>query len=386
MRLTLPLALLIALPALAACTQNATSTSDPEAGGPVSVTAGDSSCQLSSASAPAGTLTFNVTNSGSKVTEFYLYSADGKRIVGEVENIGPGLQGRLVVTANEGKYQTACRPGMTGQGIRSAFNVAAPPKGSTAPSEDAVLISRAQNKYRTWVQRQSETLVTATQQFLTAYTAGNDARARSLYPYARSHYEAIEPVAESFGNLDPEMDAREPDVAKGDTWTGWHRIEKDLWPQRDPNYKPLSAKGRASYAKDLMQNTNTLSQRIGTLTFTTDQIANGSAGLMEEVATSKVTGEEEYWSHTDLWDFAANVKGARVAFEDVKPILLKRDKALAKTLTARFETIDRLLAKQRLGDGYHLYDDVSKGDIKRLADAVNALSEPLSHLTAAVLP
>ena len=53
-------------------------------------------------------------------------------------------------------------------------------------------------------------------------------------------------------------------------------------------------------------------QKIGTLTFTTDQIANGSSGLMEEVATSKVTGEEEYWSHTDLWDFAANVDGARV--------------------------------------------------------------------------
>jgi iron uptake system component EfeO len=387
MRLTLPLALLIALPALAACTQNATtSNGDPGAGGPVSVTAGDSSCQLSAASAPAGTLTFNVTNSGSKVTEFYLYSADGKRIVGEVENIGPGLQGRLVVTADEGKYQTACRPGMTGKGIRSAFNVAAPPAGATAPSEDAVLISRAQNKYRTWVQRQSETLVSATRQFLAAYTAGNDARARALYPTARSHYEAIEPVAESFGNLDPEMDAREPDVAKGDKWTGWHRIEKDLWPQRDPSYRPLTAKARAAYAEDLMQNTKTLSQRIGTLTFTTDQIANGSAGLMEEVATSKVTGEEEYWSHTDLWDFAANVRGARVAFEDVKPILLKRDQSLAKTLTARFETIDRLLAKQRLGDGYHLYDDVSKGDIKRLADAVNALSEPLSHLTAAVLP
>ena len=60
--------------------------------------------------------------------------------------------------------------------------------------------------------------------------------------------------------------------------------------------------------------------------------------------------------------------------------------ALAKTLTRRFAEIDRLLAQQKEGDGYRLYTDLSKAEIRRLADAVNALSEPLSHLTAAVLP
>jgi iron uptake system component EfeO len=115
-------------------------------------------------------------------------------------------------------------------------------------------------------------------------------------------------------------------------------------------------------------------------------VEKGSSGLMEEVATGKVTGEEEYWSHTDLWDFAANVKGSEVAFELVKPLLDKRDPALAETLTKRFAEIDRLLARQKVGGGYRLYTDLSQAEVKRLADAVNALSEPLSHLTAAVLP
>jgi iron uptake system component EfeO len=385
MRSALPVALLVAVPALAACTQNAT-TDNSATGGPVSVTSTDHSCEVSTDQVPAGTVNFTVANGGSKVTEFYLYSADGKRIVGEVENIGPGLQGKLTVTAEQGSYLTACKPGMSGNGIRSAFTVTAPPKGAKAPSADQVLISRAQNRYRTWVQRQSEALVVATRQFLAAYTSGSLDRARSLYPTARSHYEAIEPVAESFGDLDPEMDAREADLEKGQKWTGWHRIEKDLWPQRDPSYTPLTAAGRASYAENLLKNTRTLSQQIGTLTFTTDQIANGSSGLMEEVATSKVTGEEEYWSHTDLWDFAANVRGARVAFEDVRPILANRDPALDRTLTSRFAQIDRLLARQRDGSGYRLYTELGHAEVKRLADAVNALSEPLSHLTAAVLP
>jgi iron uptake system component EfeO len=387
MRSLLPVAALATVPLLAACTSNTTdSGSAAGAGGPITVTSADDSCDVSAATAPAGNLTFNVTNAGSEVTEFYLYSADGKRIVGEVENIGPGLQGKLIVTADQGSYLTSCRPGMAGQGIRADFTVTEPPAGSRAPSEDAVLISRAQNRYRVWVQGQADRLVAQTKRFVTAYQQGQDDLARSLYPRARFHWESIETVAESFGDLDPKTDAREADLAKGQKWTGWHRIEKDLWPQRAPGYHPLSTKQRQFYGDDLLDNVTTVRDRIRSLTFTTDQIANGSSGLMEEVATGKVTGEEEYWSHTDLWDFAANVKGAEVAFEDVKPILEKRDPALAKTLTQRFAAIDRLLARHKVGDGYRLYTDLSKAEIKRLADAVNALSEPLSHLTAAVLP
>jgi iron uptake system component EfeO len=387
MRFVLPLAALVTVPFLAACTSNTTDSDSPAgAGGPITVTSADDSCEVSAGTAPAGNLTFDVTNNGTKVTEFYLYSADGKRIVGEVENIGPGLQGKLIVTANEGSYQTSCRPGMAGQGIRSDFTVTEPAGGSKAPSEDAVLISQAQNDYRVWVQEQADRLVAQTQRFVTAYKSGQDDQARTRYPQARFHWEAIETVAESFGDLDPKTDAREADLAKGQKWTGWHRIEKDLWPQRATDYTPLTTRQRAFYGDDLLENVTTVRDRIRSLTFTTDQIANGSSGLMEEVATGKVTGEEEYWSHTDLWDFAANVKGAEVGFEDLKPILEKRDPALARTLTQRFAAIDRLLAQQKVGGGYHLYTDLSHAEIKRLSDAVNALSEPLSHLTAAVLP
>jgi iron uptake system component EfeO len=387
MRFVLPVAALATVPFLAACTSNTTDSGGAGgAGGPISVTSSDSSCDVSATSAPAGNLTFDVSNSGSKVTEFYLYSADGGRIVGEVENIGPGLQGKLIVTADEGSYQTSCRPGMAGQGIRAEFTVTRPAGGSPPPSADVGLISRAQNRYRAYVQKQVDILLAGTERFVSAYRSGQDDRARALYPDVRSHYEAIEPVAESFGNLDPELDAREADLAQGQKWTGWHRIEKDLWPQRDPSYHALSTTERKKYGQNLLDTTRTLHSRIGTLTFTTDQIANGSSGLMEEVATGKVTGEEEDGSHTDLWDFAANVKGAQVAFEDVKPIVDERDPALARTLTARFAQINRLLDQQRDGKGYVLYTDLTPAEVKRLADAVNALSEPLSHLTAAVLP
>ena len=385
MRFVVPVAVLVALPALGACTQDVT-TDNASADGPIAVTSTDSGCEVSADSAPAGPLTFQVTNSGSKVTEFYLYSADGEQIVGEVENIGPGLQGKLIVTAEQGSYLTACRPGMSGLGLRADFTVTKATDAAAAPSRDQALVRRAQDDYRTWVQRQADVLVARTARFVAAYRSGDDARARALYPVARTPWERIETVAESFGDLDPQTDAREADLAEGQSWTGWHRIEKDLWPARAHRYTPLTPAQRKVYGADLLAHVTEVRDRIGGLTFTTDQIANGSSGLMEEVATSKVTGEEEYWSHTDLWDFAANVEGARVAFDDVRPILERRDPGLATTLAARFDDLDRLLARHRDGSGYIGYTELTLAQVKRLADAVNALAEPLSHLTAAVLP
>ena len=89
---------------------------------PIAVQASDTTCEVASTSADAGTIVFTVTNGGSKVTEFYVY-APGDRVMGEVENIAPGLSRELRVELPAGTYQTACKPGMTGKGVRSTFTV-----------------------------------------------------------------------------------------------------------------------------------------------------------------------------------------------------------------------------------------------------------------------
>jgi iron uptake system component EfeO len=378
-------ALLLATPLVAACTENASSSGgDSGDARTIAVTSTDDTCDVATAEAPSGTLTFDVTNDGSQVTEFYLLGEDGLRIVGEVENIGPQLSRELVVSAPEGKYVTACKPGMKGDGIRDAFTVTKSDEEPTANADDQKLVDTALANYAAYVQDQSDQLVTKTRQFVDLYKSGDDDAARALYPDARTHWERIETVAESFGDLDPRMDAREADLEPGQKWTGWHRIEKDLWPPAK-GYTQLTDKQRAHYADDLMANTETLDKRVQKLHYTVDQIANGSRGLLEEVATGKVTGEEEFWSHTDLWDFQANVDGARVGFEGVKPIVEQKDPQLAKTLTARFAALQKLLDAQKTDTGFTYYDDLSQPQVQALANAVNALSEPLSQLTAVVL-
>jgi iron uptake system component EfeO len=384
-RLAAALMAAVTLPALAACTANTTTTkaagSDDRT---ISVTSTDDDCDLSAETAPSGNVTYKVQNTGSQVTEFYLYAEDGVRIVGEVENVGPGLSRDLVVNLAPGQYVPACKPGMSGKGIRGDFTVTDSGEKSSATGAVQKQVSAANAAYKEYVEEQASQLLEGTTRFVAAYKAGDDARARALYPTTRVHWERIEPVAESFGDLDPRMDLREADLEQGQTWTGWHRLEKDLWPPRT-GYRPLTDQQRATFADRLLADTRTLDERVERLQFTADQVGNGAKSLLDEVATGKVTGEEEIWSHTDLYDFQANVDGAEVAFEGLQPVLAQKDHELEEELEHRFAALQALLARHRVGkSGFVGYDTLSDAEVRRLSDAVNALSEPLSRLTAAV--
>jgi iron uptake system component EfeO len=379
----------LGMPVLAGCTDNtsagnsgAAASANPRA---LTVQATDTECKLSATSAPSGALTFAVTNGGTKVTEFYLYGEDGMRIVGEVENIGPGITRELVVKVEPGSYITACKPGMAGDGIRAPFSVSDSGEEQGSTGNDVELVEQANQNYQRYVEDQTEQLVSMTAKFVAAYQAGKDDEARAIYPVARMHWERIETVAESFGDLDPKLDLREADLEPGQKWTGWHRIEKDLWPARAKNYEQLSKAERAVYSADLVKNTAILHERVEELTYTADEIANGSRGLLDEVATGKVTGEEEYWSRTDLWDFQANIEGALVGFEGLRPLLKENDPELDRQIAVEFAAVQALLDAQREGTGFKSYDELSQAEVKELSDAVNALSEPLSKLAAAVV-
>ena len=376
----------LALPALAVSLLLATACTDNAAGSrTLTVNASDTECQDSSVEAPSGTLTFRVTNDGSLVNEFYLLGEDGLRIVAEVENIGPGLTRDLVLSAPAGRYFTACKPGMVGEGIRGDFTVTDSGEDVGRKGEGADLVAEADRQYASYVRDQVDQLVTETGRFADLVKAGKDDEARDLYAAARVHWERIETVAESFGDLDPQMDAREADLEEGDEFTGWHRIEKDLWPQRAQGYTPMTEEERAAVADKLVEDTATLYERTRDMTFTASDIANGAKGLLDEVATGKVTGEEEYWSRTDLWDFQANVDGAKVAWEGLRPLLQRKDEAVDTQIEEAFTKLQTLLDKHREGEGFVTYDKLSDEDVKQLADAVNALSEPLSKMSGAIL-
>ncbi|ALD63786.1 PbrT family lead (Pb2+) uptake porter [Arthrobacter sp. LS16] len=375
-------AALLALGALAltGCTDNNAAAS---ADGSIAVSASDDACTLATGTAAGGTLKFSVKNEGTKVNEFYLLAEDGLRIVGEVENIGPGVTRDLVVMAPEGSYFAACKPGMVGDGIRSPFTVTAAAAGQEVSADRAALQQTAVVQYAAYVKDQSQQLLAGTEDFAKAFAAGEEAEAKQLYPQVRMHWERIEPVAESFGDLDPILDAREADLEEGQEFTGWHRAEKDLWAPK--GYTKMSQAQRQQIADGLVKHTTELVTRAQALEFTPDKLANGAKELLDEVATGKVTGEEEAFSHTDLWDFQANLEGAKIAYEDLAPLLEGTDDELDAQLKENFEKLQAQLDAYRVGEGFKYYDQLGTEQVQELAAGVDALSEPLSRLTAAVV-
>jgi iron uptake system component EfeO len=269
----------------------------------------------------------------------------------------------------------------------AAFTVTAG-SGKTVSQSENKQVAQAVTNYVGYVKDQAGALLTATKSFATAYAGGDDAAARAQYASARSYYERIEPTAEQFGDLDPALDLREADLAQGQDWTGWHRIEKDLW--APAGYAPADAATRTRLADQLVADTQKLYDLVHAkdFTLTIDQISNGAIGLMEEVAGSKITGEEETFSHTDLQDFQANLEGARVAYGVVRDIAVAKGssgKDVAAKLDSEFTTIAATLAKYKSGDGFVSYTELSTDQVKELSDQVNALSEPLSRLTSIIV-
>ncbi|MGC4940967.1 iron uptake system protein EfeO [Kribbella sp. DT2] len=360
------------LAALAGCAEDTPAAAPGDTTGPVAVKASDEGCDLSRRDVKSGTSTFSVSNGGSKVTEFYVY-AEGDRVMGEVENIGPGLKRDLIVELPTGTYQAVCKPGMIGDGIRGDLTVT----GDAAAQVDTdTALKDATVSYQRYVNSQAIALEEKTTEFVTAVKAGDVAKAKALFPVSRTYWERIEPVAESFGDLDPKIDARVNDVEPGTEWTGYHRIEQALWEKN-------TTAGMAKYADQLLVDVKTVVSKAKTVQLNPLQLANGAKELLDEVATGKITGEEDRYSHTDLWDFQANVEGSQAAIQALRPALQQRDAALVTTLDTNFKAVFAAVDKYRTGDGFKPYQPTAD-ERKQLGIVVDALAEPVSKVAGVI--
>jgi iron uptake system component EfeO len=367
----LPALALTALTA-AACGGGGTGGTTTGADGSITVTAKDDSCDVGETELAAGRYSFEVTNSGSKVTEFYVY-AEGDRVMAEVENIAPGLSRDLLVELPAGTYEATCKPGMVGDGLRSTLTVT----GKAASLSEDESLARAATDYQRYVRSQTAALIDRTTAFVQAVKDGDVEGAKALYPVARGYWERIEPVAESFGDLDPKIDGRDGDQAEGEEFTGFHRIEQALWETGD-----VSDMGPV--ADRLLTDVEEIVARADDTTLAPLQLANGAKALLDEVATGKITGEEERYSHTDLWDFAANLEGSQAAVQALRPYLEDADPDLVAEIDDRFASTEAELEQYRDGDGWVLHDQLTDEQLRGLSDAITALTESVSRVAAVV--
>ena len=346
-------------------------------------------CTPSITTAPAGPITFTVKNeSATGITEFELLQ--DQKIIGEKESLAPGLPAsKITLTLGGGSYQIYC-PGAATETID--FTVTG--EASVSPTGSAAtLLAEGAKEYAQYATTQIEAMVTAVESLQKAVDAGNIAEAQKQYGLARPFYEKIESDVEGFvlpgfkptdnhGNLDYLVDMRASNLDQAVGWHGFHAVERDIFQAQriTADTKKLAA--------ELTTNVKKLAELSKSLTYKPEDLANGAAGLLEEVQANKISGEEEKYSHIDLVDFAANVEGAQQAFAYLKPGLKELDASLTDTIGQRFDTVNAMLDTYRdpsqIG-GYQRYTEaLKKADANKLSQTVQALQDALSHLAEKV--
>jgi iron uptake system component EfeO len=368
----------------------ASSGSGAKAGTGAAAAAGDKSstvkieltsqgCQPKPASVPAGAVEFDVSNSGAgAVTEAELRTSDLAHILGEQENLTPGLSGGFSLTIRPGTYKINC-PGAS----QAAWTFKVTGKAAGPAWQNNPQLTSAVQGYSAYVKQNTTDLVTKTQAFCKAISAGNMNQAKQLYTPARMPYEKIEPVAEVWGGLDTSIDGRwENPVTVKSQFTGFHRIEQMLWQDKSLN-------GAAAMCSQLVKNEQQLNTLVGSAQYNPLEMASGATDLINEAGTNKISGEEERYSNTDLPVFEANVQASMQVIDLLSPYLQAKAASTVSLIKQRHDAVESLLTKYKASPGYENtgyvdYSTVTKTDRKQLSAAVNALAEAMSKVSSEV--
>ena len=341
------------------------------ADGSISVAVNDHACEPMQITVPSGQTVFQIKNDSTRKLEWEILK--GVMVVDERENIAPSLSDKMTVTLLPGEYEMTC-----GLLTNPRGKLIVTDSGFKNTTDEAALEKLAQplGDYKKYVQGEAKELVSKTEAFVAAVKAGDIDKAKSLFASTRVHYERIEPIAELFNELDPAIDAREDDFKDGPkdaNFTGFHRIEHALWVEKD-------VKGVQTVADKLLEDVKKLQTEIDELNFPPTKVVGGAAALIEEVAGSKITGEEDRYSHTDLSDFQANVDGAQKIVDLFRTPIAEKNKALLDKVDANIKQVNGILAKYKTADGFADYGKLTKADRNALQVPINALAEDLSQL------
>ncbi|MEH2241632.1 iron uptake system protein EfeO [Nostoc sp.] len=336
------------------------------------LTVTDKGCEPNQLTLASGENNFVLTNKSSQPLEWEILS--GVKVIEEKENIAPGFVQKLKTNLEPGEYDMAC-------GLRSnpkgKITVKAGGDSQAKGTVDQGQLVGAIAEYKVYVTKETDQLVADNKTFTDAVNAGDVAKAQKLYAPTHAHWERAEPIAELFSDLDKTMDSRADDFAKKEAdpaFTGYHRIEKAL-------FQDKTTKGMKPFAEKLQKDGLDLQKRIATLTIEPKNMVGGAADLIEEVGKTKISGEEDRYSHTDLWDFSANVEGSQKIVELLRPVIQKANPDLLKRVDSNFTKVNQKLAKYKTPDGgFATYNKVSEADKKDMKTAIAALAEDLSQL------
>jgi iron uptake system component EfeO len=336
-------------------------------------------CTPKPAKVSTGQVQFNVANKNAgAVSEAELRTKDLSHILGEQENLTPGLSGGFALVVQPGHYVINC-PGASQQ--HATFTVTGKAKAVSAQTKS--LLTAAASGYATYVNQQAAGLVSSTQALCAAINSGNLMQAQQAYPLARVYYERIEPVAEVWGTLDTAIDGRiDNPVTNPADLTGFHRIEEIMW-------SGGTLAGAAQFCSQLVTNEQQLQTLVSTAGYNAVTMASGATDLINEAGTAKISGEEERYSNTDFVVFQANVDGALEVVNLLQPYLKQADPSLLTKINQQHAAVEKAIAPYKATPGYDNtgyveYSQVLDPQRRALSAKVQAFAEALSKMSGQV--
>ncbi len=294
-----------------------------------------------------------------------------------------------------GGSSSASGSGASGSGASGSGGSASSGSGACASAAAAAAASPVRSRARrpttpssttrwsrtpAYVDEQVDATIAATTAFTDAVRAGDLEAAKAAYAPSRQGWERIEPIAGLVEEIDGKVDARVDDFEneQDPAFTGWHRIEYILFSQN-------TTEGAAPFADQLDADLQTLKTELADIEIPPAALAVGSSELIEEVSTGKITGEEDRYSGTDLWDFAANVEGSEEAFTLLTPALEEADPELVAEIEGQFAELETQLAEYSDGaGGYQPYSALTEDDKAAMQTTLAGLSENLATMAGAL--
>jgi iron uptake system component EfeO len=343
----------------------------------------DSGCDPATATGAAGDIRFSVKNSTSSRAEFEIVTPAPQ--IALEKFLDAGKSDTYEITLPAADYVLICGSPLSEKGKLTLTGSGGTGASVTGTTVDATALAKAVTDYTAYVNGEVAKLQSGVKAFTDAVRAGDTDKAKELYAGARVPWEAIEPVAELFPDSDAVIDSRADDFdgAEADpSFTGFHAIEYGLWAQGTIGGANVDL---PTLATRLDTDIAALIASVQGITIQPQTMTNGAGALIEEASQTKITGEEDRYSHTDVTTLAANVDGSEEIFNLLKPLITTANAQLNTDLTASFQKVHDVLAPYKDADGsYQTYDKVSDADRASLKTAMAQLSEELSQITGSL--
>lgn len=333
-----------------------------------------------------GYVRFRVSNGSRRSATVYLFRSDSGRTIATVRGLQPGSVRVITTRLSRGVgYSWGCDLSGYPEHVSDSERAPAGQVAGTAivPVYVATLIP-ALNSYRRYAARLLAALTPELRALHTATASGDTVRARAAWLTAHLTWLRIgqdDGAYGAFGELGQQIDGTADGLSEGalsPRFTGFHRIEADLWRQRDV----IEATADTAVLQRLVARLRgrRLSEELPATRAGMVSLTIRCHEVLEDALRDSLSGADDYGSHTELRSLHADVSATSellaVLTADIEP----RAPSLVATAEAKLRAINKAIEAASTTRGATTLRALPNRRRQLLDQAVGASLENLSRV------